>query len=586
MALSEDFLLELRDRADIVSVVSPYVNLKRGSKTYVGLCPFHSEKTPSFNVYPENNSFYCFGCGAGGSAITFISRIENLAYLDAVKSLAQKFGMNMPEDGYDDTLSKRRGRILSANREAAKFFHSTLLSEEGAEALDYLLGRGFTLKSIRGFGMGFAPDRWTALIERLKKDGFNESEMVDANLAKKSTKSGRTSIYDNFRNRIIVPIIDLRGGVIAFGGRVLDDSKPKYINTSDTLIYKKSRELFALNYAKNHISDGKIIIAEGYMDVISLHQAGFKNTVAGLGTALTNEQALLLSRYAKEVILSFDSDEAGQKAVQRAIPILTSAGLKVRVLSLSGGKDPDEIIKNHGRERFQALIDGAANDIEYSILEQRGKFDISTDDGKLGFLKAAVNVLAEEEGMLERDIYASRLADEFSVEKSSILIQVDEARKKLRRQRSRKEQGRLRRAAEMMGLPPNRDAKVSTRASKAENLLLSTLLNNPDFFKKLEGSLHSDDFSDEFCAELFKTLSDRVSKGMGIDTEMLNAFFSPDEMSRIVKLQVDGARVVGSLDVCHDCIKTIKEEKIDVEKINPSELSDDDFNNLFKSIKK
>ncbi len=577
MAINEDFLRELRSRADIISVVSPYINLKRRGKTYVGLCPFHGEKTPSFTVYPENNSFYCFGCGAGGTAVTFVSRIENLDFTDAVKSLAGKFGLTMPEDGYDDTLSKRRGRILSANREAAKFYHAELLNERGKTALDYLLNRGLTIQTIRHFGMGYAPDGWTPLTDHLKMNGFSDTELFEANLARRSDKNNRTSYYDNFRNRVMVPIIDRNGSVIAFGGRVLDDSKPKYINTSDTLVYKKSRELFALNYAKSSLEDGKIILAEGYMDVITLHQAGFTNAVAGLGTALTSEQALLLSRYAKEVIISYDADEAGQKAVRRAIPILTDAGLRVRVLRLTGGKDPDEIIKNHGRERFKSLIDGAANDIEYKILSERDKFDLQSSDGKLGFLRAAIGVLASAQDAVERDLYASRLAEEFSVGKSAVLIQIDEARKKLEKQQKHDRLNRLQRAAEAMGVAPNQPVRVSTRAVKAESTLLSILLNNPDFFKRIDGSVEDTDFSDEFHGRLFKSLAERIAAGQSVEPDMLGAGFSSDEMSRLIKLNIDGSQFPGSAEECADCIKIIKEEKMGGEKVVPSELPDDEW---------
>ena len=583
MALSEDFLQELRSRADIVSVVSPYINLKRRGKTFVGLCPFHGEKTPSFTVYPENNSFYCFGCGAGGTAVTFISRIENLDYIDAVKSLAGKFGLAMPEDGYDDTLSRRRGRILAANREAAKFYHTELLSERGRPALDYLLKRGLTMQTIRHFGMGYAPDNWTPLLDHLKNNGFRETELFEANLVRRSDRNNRTSYYDNFRNRVMVPIIDRNGSVIAFGGRVLDDSKPKYINTSDTLVYKKSHELFALNYAKSSLEDGRILLAEGYMDVITLHQAGFTNAVAGLGTALTNEQALLLSRYAREVIVSYDADEAGQKAVRRAIPILSDVGLKVRVLKLTGGKDPDEIIKNHGRERFKSLIDGAANDIEYKILSERDKYDVQTSDGKLSFLRAAIGVLAAANDAVERDLYASRLSEEFSVNKEAVLIQIDEARKKLERQQKHDRLNSLRRTAETMGVVQDHAFRVSTRAAKAEQTLLSILLNNPDFFRKIDSMISVGDFSDEFCGRLLKMLAERVAAGQSIEPEMLDAGFSADEMSRLVKLQIDGSKFPSSADECADCIKIIKEEKMGGEKVNPSDLTDDEWASRLKA---
>lgn len=345
MRLSDSFLEQLRANTDIESVISPYVNLRRRGKNLVGLCPFHNEKTPSFTVYPENGSFYCFGCGVGGDVITFVRRMENLDYMEAVKQLADRAGMALPEDGYDDTLAKKRTAVLAANRAAAKFFHSQLFTDRGRHALNYFLDRGLTMETIRHFGLGFAPDDWRALKNHLNEQGFDDILLESANLLRRSDKNGKVSYYDNFRNRVMFPIIDPRGNVIAFGGRVLDDSKPKYINTSDTLVYKKSNGVFALNFAKNG-NDGKLIIAEGYMDVIALHQAGFTNAVACLGTALTKEQANLLSRYADEIILSYDADEAGQKATARALGIFGTTGMEIKVLRLTGGKDPDEIIKN------------------------------------------------------------------------------------------------------------------------------------------------------------------------------------------------------------------------------------------------
>lgn len=370
MRLSDSFLEQLRANTDIESVISPYVNLRRRGKNLVGLCPFHNEKTPSFTVYPENGSFYCFGCGVGGDVITFVRRMENLDYMEAVKQLADRVGMALPEDGYDDTLAKKRTAVLAANRAAAKFFHSQLFTDRGRHALNYFLDRGLTMKTIRHFGLGFAPDDWRALKNHLNEQGFDDILLESANLLRRSDKSGKVSYYDNFRNRVMFPIIDPRGNVIAFGGRVLDDSKPKYINTSDTLVYKKSNGVFALNFAKNG-NDGKLIIAEGYMDVIALHQAGFTNAVACLGTALTKEQANLLSRYADEIILSYDADEAGQKATARALGIFGTTGMEIKVLRLTGGKDPDEIIKKYGAQRFRDIINGAANDTEYRLLRAR-----------------------------------------------------------------------------------------------------------------------------------------------------------------------------------------------------------------------
>ena len=384
--INDDFLRTLRDRNEISEVISSYVNLRRHGSTMKGLCPFHNEKTPSFTVYLDTQSFYCFGCGAGGDVITFIRRIENLGYLDAVRFLAQRVNLPLPEDGYDDGVSNRRRRILAANREAARFFHECLIGPQGRRCLDYLLDRGYTMSTIRHFGLGYAPDGWRALCDHLHQKGFSLPELVDANLARKSEKNDKTNYYDNFRNRAIVPIIDVNGNVVAFGGRVLDDSKPKYINTADTLVYKKGTGVFGLNFAKNS-GERRLILTEGYMDTIALHQAGFTNSIACLGTALPDEQVNLVSRYADEVLLSYDSDEAGQKAVQRAITAFSRVGVKVRVLQLSGGKDPDEILRTYGPERFRSLIDGASNDIEFKLLKAREGLDLASDDGKLKYLK-------------------------------------------------------------------------------------------------------------------------------------------------------------------------------------------------------
>ena len=341
--------MELRNRADIESTISSYVNLKRAGRISKGLCPFHGEKTASFTVYPDTQSYYCFGCGNGGDVITFIKNIENLDYIDAVRFLADRVGLDVPdENSYDSTMNKRRLRMLEANREAARFFHKCLQTKEGAIGYRYFKGRGLTDETIVKFGLGFAPDSFNALTNYLISKGFTKEELVFANLARRSQKNPQ-NIYDNFRNRIMFPIIDVKGNVIAFGGRVMDDSKPKYLNTSDTLVYKKSMGVFALNLAKKSGKDS-LILCEGYMDVIALHQAGFTNAVAGLGTALTSEQAQLLSRYASEILISYDADEAGQKAAARALTIFKKTNAKIKILRLSGGKDPDVLSSRQAGE--------------------------------------------------------------------------------------------------------------------------------------------------------------------------------------------------------------------------------------------
>lgn len=585
MRLSDAFLEQLRANTDIESVISPYVNLRRRGKNLVGLCPFHNEKTPSFTVYPENGSFYCFGCGVGGDVITFVRRMENLDYMEAVKQLADRAGMALPEDGYDDTLAKKRTAVLAANRAAAKFFHAQLFTEQGRQALDYFLDRGLAPETIRHFGLGFAPNDWRALKRHLNEQGFDDILLESANLLRRSDKNGKVSYYDNFRNRVMFPIIDPRGNVIAFGGRVLDDSKPKYINTSDTLVYKKSNGVFALNFAKNG-NDGKLIIAEGYMDVIALHQAGFTNAVACLGTALTKEQANLLSRYADTIILSYDADEAGQKATARALGIFGTTGMEIKVLHLEGGKDPDEIIKNYGAQRFQAIIDGAANDTEYRLLKARQGIDLATDDGKVKYLSVAAEILAEIGSPVEVDVYASRLAHELGVDKLAIQSQVKYKREGLKKRRAvKREQAQTRLLINGQNTK-NPERAQHLRAAKAEETLIASLMRNPDFYNKLKDGLSADYFVTALNRRIFSVVLSRLEEGGNTEPYFLSSEFTPDEMDEVERIFRSAAQLSNTVDECADCIKILKEEKNKPETVKASELSDEDFAKLFRSDKR
>lgn len=584
MRLSDSFLEQLRANTDIESVISPYVNLRRRGKNLVGLCPFHNEKTPSFTVYPENGSFYCFGCGVGGDVITFVRRMENLDYMEAVKQLADRAGMALPEDGYDDTLAKKRTAVLAANRAAAKFFHSQLFTDRGRHALNYFLDRGLTMETIRHFGLGFAPDDWRALKNHLNEQGFDDILLESANLLRRSDKNGKVSYYDNFRNRVMFPIIDPRGNVIAFGGRVLDDSKPKYINTSDTLVYKKSNGVFALNFAKNG-NDGKLIIAEGYMDVIALHQAGFTNAVACLGTALTKEQANLLSRYADEIILSYDADEAGQKATARALGIFGTTGMEIKVLRLIGGKDPDEIIKKYGAQRFRDIINGAANDTEYRLLRARQGIDLSTDDGKVKYLSAATEVLAGIPSPVEVDVYASRLANELGVDKLAIESQVKYKREGLRKRRMAQREQDQKRLLINGQNTKNPERSQHLRAAKAEETLIASLMRNPDFYNKLKDELSADYFVTALNRRIFSVILSRLDEGGNTEPYFLSSEFTPDEMDEVERIFRSAAQLSNTGEECADCIKILKEEKNKPESIKASELSDDDFAKLFRPDK-
>ncbi len=580
MKLNERFIQDLQEKTDIEQVISSYVNLKRRGKTLVGLCPFHNEKTPSFTVYPDTRSFYCFGCGAGGDVISFVRRIDNLDYIEAVKAVAQIAGMPMPEDGYDDTLSKKRMRLLAANREAARFFNACLMQEKNRYALDYFLSRGLTLSTIRHFGLGYAPNEWRALIEHLRSKGFTDEELVLANLARRSDKDGRVSYYDNFRNRVMFPIIDLRGNVIAFGGRVMDDSKPKYINTSDTLVYKKSNGVFALNFAKN-ANDNKLILVEGYMDVIALHQAGFTNAIACLGTAFTSEQANLLARYAEEILICYDNDEAGRKATEKALGVLGKTGVKLRVVKMDGGKDADEIIRKHGKERFDALLGKAANRTEYRLLEERNKFNLSTDDGKLRFLMAATQILAEC-GSIECDIYATRLSNELGVSIDSINAQIKSAKTKIRKneeeRRRREQDAALTRSFEDKNNP---ERAKNLRAARAEETIIASFMRNPDFYKKLKDKLSPEDFVTAFNRRLYECLVQTLDSGVDAELSQFAGYFSPEEMDSVTRIYISSNSLSNTLKECEDCIAVLK-EKTAPAITDVSEMSDEEFLKLFK----
>ena len=579
MALSDEFLMELRNRADIESTISSYVNLKRAGRISKGLCPFHGEKTASFTVYPDTQSYYCFGCGNGGDVITFIKNIENLDYLDAVKFLADRVGIEVPDgNNYDSTMNKRRLRMLEANRDAARFFFKCLTTPDGAIGYRYFKNRGLTDDTIRHFGLGFAPDSFNALTNYMVGKGYTKDELVFANLARRSQKNPN-NIYDNFRNRVMFPIIDVKGNVIAFGGRVMDDSKPKYLNTSDTLVYKKSMGVFALNLAKKSGKDS-LILCEGYMDVIALHQAGFTNAVAGLGTALTSEQAQLLSRYASEILISYDADEAGQKAAARALSIFKKTNAKIKVLHLSGGKDPDEIIKNYGVEKMKAIITGAANEVEFALLREHNKYDVASDDGKRQYLQAAIKVLSSV-GPIELEIYASRIADELSVSKDVIVMEAKRQAKRNQSSAQKREFTEIQKKDDILDkLNPQR--KLYYRASKAEEMLIALVMANPEFISDIDKCISSDDYITDFNRRIFKSVTDRIRQGKSAEISFLYGELTEDEISAVAKIQTISHTLKNTFAECEDCIKIILNEKNKKVLHDTDGISDEDFLKFFE----
>lgn len=584
MPFPDSFLQELKLRSDITEIASSYVNLKRHGRNMVGLCPFHGEKTPSFNIYTENGSFYCFGCGAGGDVITFIMKIENLDYVEAVKLLAQRAGMEMPENTYDDSLSKLRMRIYEANREAARFFHATLLSQRGQSGLNYLRGRALSDRTIRHFGLGFADDDWNSLCNHLKNKGFSEYEIYSANLAFKR-KNGN-GIYDRFVNRVMFPIIDLRGNVIAFGGRIMTDEKPKYLNTSDTPVFKKSENLFSLNNAKSS-GTRTLILCEGYMDVIALNQAGFTNAVATLGTALTNEQAVLMKRYADEVIICYDADGAGQKATARAIDILRNAGLPIKILTVPSGKDPDEFIRSKGENgpaAFKLLIEKCGNDIEYRLMKLKENYNLNTTDGKVAFLNEAVKIVATIESPIERDVFASKLCAELEIDKNAFLEQISKVKRRDRRENIKKETRQIQ--AELNGQSDkiNREHYKKPRSSSAEEALLVYLINNPDYANSISERVTPDKFSNSLIKRYYEYVLSKIKSGYEPLTSV-SSDFNSDEVSYLYKLISTTIPAASTREAVEEYINVINEESNKLTSDKLADMSADDINDYIMKMK-
>lgn len=573
-SLSDSFLQELRLKTDVVDLISSYVSLKKRGNTYVGLCPFHNEKTPSFTVYENTQSFYCFGCGAGGDGVSFMRKIENLDYIDAVKVLAQRAGMQMPDEGYDDSLSKKRRVILQINRETARFYHNYMMSERGKVGLQYFLNRGLSQKTIRHFGLGYAPNNWDELFKHLKSKGYNVSDMLAAGVVRK----GKKGYYDYFINRVMTPIIDVRGNFIAFGGRVLDDSKPKYINTSDTLVYKKTNEVFGLNYAKDSGKDS-LILCEGYMDVIAMHQAGFTNAVAGCGTALTNEQVRLLSRYAKEIILVYDNDEAGQKALNKAISLFDQVDVKISIPTLSGGKDPDEIIKNFGRARFADMLENSSNEVEFAIMKLRRGFNLQTTQGKSQFASEAVKILANATP-IERDLYLSRLADELGIEKRAFQAQLAEYRSRMAKGQKKREYNKIIDDDLRRTRKESFEADTSTVSLKAQARVIGLLMTYPDCYL-LCNDLSPDEFTAGFYRKAYEAVTQRIKDNLSLELIMFNEGFTDEEMGKFTQLVSVSQNSSNSKKEFTDCINVIDNEYKKQNLKNTSEMNDDDFRNFF-----
>ena len=557
MAIPDRFLDELIARIDIVDLVSESVRLTKKGRNYWGLCPFHSEKTPSFSVSADKQIYKCFGCGKGGGAINFVMELDNLPFRDAVALLAKRAGLEVPDSGSSAGAKERREKLLTINKQAARTFHRWLYAPEGADGLAYLQRRGLSRRTLTSFGLGFAPNRWDALIQELGQQGYDKRDLLDAGLAV-SNQDGR--IYDRFRNRVMFPIIDIRGEVIGFGGRVMDDSTPKYLNSPDTPVYNKSRNVFALNIAKKSKA-GRVILTEGYMDTISLHQAGFDSAVASLGTALTPEHAKLLSRYFPEAIIAYDGDGAGVSATQRAIPLLERAGMKVRVLRVTGAKDPDEFIKQFGRDAFLRLLDQSENQVDYRLEQIRKKYDLSDDSQKVGFLQEAAQLLSSLPSAVEREIYGRHAAETAGVSPEAVAQEVKKAfQRRLRKEQKQQERRDLTPAIQLQ--PKSRGLRYENiRSARAEEGVLRLLLLDPSLHRELT-QLRPEEFSSPLLGKAYALLLRRAEDGLSTQLSLLAGELTGEEMDHLTQVASSPESMANSRQSLADYIAVIRAEAI------------------------
>ena len=554
MPFPENFIQELTERSDIVDVVGSYVSLgKRSGANLFGLCPFHNERTPSFAVNPAGQFYHCFGCGKGGGVINFIMEIENLSYPDAVAFLAKRAGMQMPEDSFDRD-ARKRSRLLAANRDAARWFYEQLSTPEGKRCTDYMAGRRISPPVAKRFGLGFAPERGGAFLAAMRQKGYSDWELSDADLIRR----GDHGFYCTFRDRLMFPIIDVRGNVIGFSGRTLGDAGAKYLNSKDTLVFNKGRNLFALNLAKKSKA-GYIILSEGNIDIVALHQAGFDSAVASLGTSLTPEQARLISRYTNEVIIAYDNDGAGIKASQRAIGILERLDLKVRVLRMTGAKDPDEYIRTRGADAFRNLLEGSEDQVDYRLGTVTAKYDLNQDDQKVAFLKEATALLATLPGAVEREVYAIRVAGQAGVGQDAVIREVERRRKQLLRKAARSEEQELNRP-ELMAQPADKQLRYRNPVSAAaEEGVIRLLYLEPSLVR--ENDLpDAAMFSSEALGRIYTILRQKIEEGSAISVSALSGALSQEEMNLLVNILQKPEVLSSGRRALQDYIARIREQ--------------------------
>jgi len=557
MAFPPAFLDELTARNPIEDVVGQYVSLKRSGANLFGLCPFHGEKTASFSVAPDKGIYYCFGCHKGGSVINFQMEIEGLSYPDAVRALARRAGMEVPEDEQYQSRYRQQERLWALHKEAARFFHAQLYAPVGKEALDYALGRGMTKSTLTRFGIGYAPDSWTGLVDAMRRKGYTDEELKESGLVTVSRKNG--NLFDRFRDRLMFPIIDVRGNVIGFGGRIMNDkdkSAAKYLNSPETLIFNKRKNLFALNLAKKSKLE-YLILVEGYMDAIALHQYGFDCAVASLGTALTEDGAALLSRYTDQVVLIYDGDTAGQNATRRAIPILEKAGLQVKVLQIRDAKDPDEFLKKFGADRFKLLLEESSNRVEYQLNAILKKYDLRDDDQKVKYLQESAQLICSLPSSVQREVYAGRVAEMAKISLEAMKLEVNRAfRRRMQKEKKKQEKIDLSPARNLQ--PKSRTIRYDNmKSAMAEELLLAQVLKEPALLDQA-GSLSAQMFSSPLLGKVYSQLLQRHKSGLEVSLGGLTDVTS-EEMSHMAGI-VHRHQGPVSQQAMRDCVDTIRDE--------------------------
>ena len=549
MAFPQSFIDELLARNPIDEVVGRHVTLRRSGANMFGLCPFHGEKTASFSVAPDKGIYYCFGCHKGGGSINFVMEMEGLTYPDAVRALANRCGMEVPEDDQYQSRYRQQERLWALCKEAARYFHSQLYTEAGAQGLAYAQKRGMPKSTLTTFGIGFAPDSWNGLIMAMKAKGYTDKELIDAGLV--SEKGGR--IYDRFRNRLMFPIIDVRGNIIGFGGRVMDDSTPKYLNSPETVIFNKRKNLFALNLARKS-KLGYLILVEGYMDAIALHQYGFDCAVASLGTSLTEEHATLISRYVEQVVLIYDGDEAGQRATKRAIPILEKAGIRVKVLQMKDAKDPDEFLKKFGADKFKLLLEESSNRVEYQLNAIARKYDLRVDDQRIRFVQEAAELICTLDSSVKREIYSGRVAQAAQITEDSMKLEVSKAFKR-RLAREKKQQEKIDLAPAQAMQPKARSVRYDNmKSAMAEEGILAQALLDPSLMA--ETDLTGGAFSVPLLGKVYDQLLAMYKEGYEVSIASL-ADITQEEMSHITGIT---QRLQGPVnrEAFRDCVRTVR----------------------------